>query len=82
MSVSSFSRLCDQPASMPASICGAAGWKPLALAFTVSLVRPPCSSKVTIVSDSRYLVPSRPSAKAVNRSRSGLTTSVKIPGIG
>ena len=30
-SAASFSRLCDQPASMPASICGAAGCRPLAL---------------------------------------------------
>ncbi len=67
---------------MPPSICGAAGCRPLALAFTVSRVRAPSCSNVTVVSDSRYLVPSSASAKALKRSRSGLTISVKVPVIG
>ena len=48
----SLSMLCVQPASMPASICGAIGTRPTMCDFTVSVVLPPCSLSVTVVSPS------------------------------
>ena len=67
---------------MPASICGAIAVRPVAFACTVSLVLPPCASNVTVVCARSCGLPFLSSATAVNTSRSGGTTSSKIPDIG
>src|SRR5258706_3516109 len=82
ISAESFSRLCVQPASIPASICGALAAMPTALACRVSLVLPSCSAKLTVVVASRSGLSCESRATEVKTIRSDGTIALKTPVIG
>src|SRR5437016_2831322 len=73
--VSRRSRVCVQPASIPWRYGAASAVDVMTRALTVSVVLPPCSAKVTVVSTSKSGLPALSRAALVKTSRSGATTS-------
>src|SRR5207302_10870207 len=80
--VSRRSRVCVQPASIPWRYGAASAVDVTMRALTVSVVLPPCSAKVTVVSTSKSGLPALSRAALVKTSRSGATTSRYTPVIG